>query len=37
MGHSGPQMIDTIYAALDAEKEHAEEKIDSLHKNRMAR
>ena len=26
MGHSGPQMIDTIYAALDAEKEHAEEK-----------
>ena len=37
MGHAGPQMIDTIYAALDAEKEHAEEKIDSLHKNRMAR
>ncbi len=36
MGHAGPQMIDTIYAALDAEKERAEEKIDALHNNRMA-
>lgn len=30
MGHSGTQMIERVYASLDAEKEKAEEKIDTM-------
>lgn len=33
MGHSGIQMIEKIYAALDAEKEKAETKIDKMFDN----
>lgn len=36
MGHAGGQMIEKVYASLDAQKEKAEEKIDKLHNNRMA-
>lgn len=35
MGHSGIQMIEKVYAALDAEKEKSEGKIDNLHNRRM--
>lgn len=35
MGHAGTQMIEKVYAALDAEKEKAEEKIDALHMSRI--
>lgn len=35
MGHSGIQMIEKVYAALDAEKEILEEKINDLHNRRM--
>lgn len=37
MGHAGNQMIESVYASLDAEKERAEEKIDELHISRIAR
>lgn len=33
MGHSGIQMIEKVYAALDAEKEKAEHKIDEMFDN----
>lgn len=36
MGHAGTQMIEKVYASLDAEKEQAENKIDSLHKTRIS-
>lgn len=36
MGHAGNQMIERVYASLDAEKEKAEEKIDELHISRIA-
>ncbi len=37
MGHAGTQMIENVYAALDAEKEKAEQKIDDLHTSRISR
>lgn len=37
MGHASTQMIEKVYASLDAEKERAEEKIDELHISRIAR
>lgn len=37
MGHAGTQMIESVYAALDAEKEKAEQKIDDLHMSRISR
>ena len=37
MGHAGTQMIEKVYAALDAEKEKAEEKIDALHISRISK
>lgn len=33
MGHSGIQMIEKVYAALDAKKENSEEKIDEMFDN----
>lgn len=33
MGHSGIQMIERVYAALDAKKENSEEKIDGMFDN----
>ncbi len=33
MGHSGFQMIEKVYAALDAKKENSEEKIDEMFDN----
>lgn len=36
MGHVSTQMIEKVYASLDAEKERAEEKIDELHISRIA-
>lgn len=33
MGHSGIQMIEKVYAALDAKKENSETKIDKMFDN----
>lgn len=33
MGHSGIQLIEKVYAALDAKKENSESKIDDMFDN----